>query len=210
MVCPTTDRQGANGYNNNGTLIIDPWACVSYPGQPVSGDYLLNFNGTSAATPHVAGFAGLIRSQYPSLTNVQVRDIIERTAAKVGTLAYADNPDFGNGTRNQEMGYGRINAFRCCLPIGKEKGFFRCHLLAAKGQEIIEKFLASLRIAASSERSPERAQAFATIEAAVHSEWFSAAVSRAWVRMPSDLLEDVRQQVLLRIVQGRVVVDVNA
>ncbi|MFT3979797.1 MAG: S8 family serine peptidase [Ferruginibacter sp.] len=110
--CPTTDRQGANGYNNNGSLINNPWACVSYPAQVASGNYLLVFDGTSAATPHVAGLAGLIRSQYPLLSNTEVRNIIERTAAKVGTLAYADNPAFGNGTRNQEMGYGRIDAFR--------------------------------------------------------------------------------------------------
>ncbi len=111
VVCATTDIQGADGYNNNGT-IADPWSCVSYPGQPASGNYLLNFNGTSAATPHVAGFAALLRSQNPALTNIQVRNIIEKTAAKVGTIAYADNLDFPNGTRNQEMGYGRIDAFR--------------------------------------------------------------------------------------------------
>lgn len=112
VVCPSTDRQGADGYNNNGTLIFDPWACVSYPGQPANGNYLLNFDGTSAATPHVAGYAALLRSQYPALTNVQVRNIIERTAAKVGVLAYAEAPGFPNGTRNEEMGYGRIDAFQ--------------------------------------------------------------------------------------------------
>lgn len=92
VMIPTTDRLGGDGY--------------------VSGDYVMNFNGTSSATPLVAGFAALIRSQYPTLTNVQVRNIIEKTAAKVGTIAYADNPDFPNGTRNQEMGYGRIDAFQ--------------------------------------------------------------------------------------------------
>lgn len=111
VACPTTDRQGTAGYNNNGT-VADPWACVSYPGQPASGNYMLNFDGTSAATPHVAGFAALIRSQYPLLRNVEVRNIIERTAAKVGTASFAENENFPNGTRNQEIGYGRIDAFR--------------------------------------------------------------------------------------------------
>jgi len=89
---PTTDRQGAAGYN--------------------ATDYDLVFNGTSSATPHVAGLAALIRSVYPTLDNMQVRAHIERTAQKVGAVAYAETAGKSNGSWNQEMGYGRINVFR--------------------------------------------------------------------------------------------------
>jgi thermitase len=50
-----------------------------------SQPYVSNFNGTSAAAPHVAAAAALILSQSPSLTSAQVRDLIVATADGVGT-----------------------------------------------------------------------------------------------------------------------------
>jgi hypothetical protein len=97
VLIPTTDIQGPGGYNTSAGA---------------AGDYVMTFNGTSSATPHVAGLVGLVRSQYPALTSAQTRTLIERTAEKVGVVAYAETADRPNGTWNNEMGYGRINAFR--------------------------------------------------------------------------------------------------
>lgn len=93
---PTSDIQGSAGYNTtSGT----------------GGNYHQTFNGTSSATPHVAGVAALILSINPSLTQDQVRDIIESTCTKVGSYNYSTVTGRGNGTWNNEVGYGCVNAF---------------------------------------------------------------------------------------------------
>jgi subtilisin family serine protease len=108
VLVPTTDIQGADGYNVDGSGGF--WAGVNYPSfGDAAGDYVTVFDGTSAATPHVAGLAALLLSQYPALGNADVRRVIERTADKTGTTAYAETAGHDSGTWNQNMGYGRIN-----------------------------------------------------------------------------------------------------
>ena len=119
VLIPTTDIQGNNGYNQNGGPIH--WACVDYASAgDAAGNYVTIFNGTSSATPHVAGLAALLLSLNPKFTNVQVRNIIEQTADKVGVVPYAQTPGYPNGTWNQEMGYGRINVLRA-LELAKKE-----------------------------------------------------------------------------------------
>src|SRR6266511_824617 len=80
---PSTDIQGATGFNTNGGARMV--ACVNYANTgDAAGDYFLEFNGTSSATPIVAGLAAAIRGAYPALSNLEVRTLIERTPDKVG------------------------------------------------------------------------------------------------------------------------------
>ena len=94
---PTTDRLGADGYSG--------------------GDYHERFNGTSSATPLVAGIGALLFSLRPSLTGVEARYLIESSCDKVSPNLYA----FTNvgtkpsGTWNSEVGYGRVNAERALM-----------------------------------------------------------------------------------------------
>lgn len=53
------------------------------------------FNGTSAATPHVAGAAALVRGRYPAYGVTEVQDFLENEALDLGT-AGKDNL-FGSG-----------------------------------------------------------------------------------------------------------------
>lgn len=61
----------------------------------VPGNGYDSYNGTSMASPHVAGAAALILAKYPSLTNVEVRDRLRNTATPLGDSFY-----YGNGVIN--------------------------------------------------------------------------------------------------------------
>ncbi len=95
VLIPTSDVQGMDGFD--------------------TGDFTTTFNGTSSATPQVAGLAALIWSLFPSLTSTQVRTRIERNADKVGTVPFAITTGHPNGTWNNEMGHGRINALKSLI-----------------------------------------------------------------------------------------------
>ncbi|MDZ7401080.1 MAG: S8 family serine peptidase, partial [candidate division KSB1 bacterium] len=62
---------------------------------------------TSAATPHVAGVAALMRSFTPELSWQQVRDILHNSAEKVAGMNGKNYTD--------QYGYGRINAYQAIL-----------------------------------------------------------------------------------------------
>lgn len=76
--------------------------------------YTARMNGTSGACPHVAGLAALLMLRHPEITKQQMRDSIERTCEKVGGYDYEFVEDSvyprNNGSWNEDMGYGRINA----------------------------------------------------------------------------------------------------
>ncbi len=78
---------------------------VSAPGKGIytttRGGGYGSWYGTSFSSPVVAGVAALILSLNPFLTNVQVVDILQKTADDLGTVGY-----------DVYFGHGRINAYR--------------------------------------------------------------------------------------------------
>jgi subtilisin family serine protease len=68
--------------------------------------YRYDFNGTSAATPIVAGVAALLLSQYPELTRSQVYDILKASADKIDPAG----GQYDSNGHSPYYGYGRVNA----------------------------------------------------------------------------------------------------
>jgi len=86
----TTDMQGTKGYNTS--------------------SYNNSFNGTSAACPNAAGVAALVLSVRPDLKSEDVRHVMATTCDKVGDYAYDSSRLSGSWCN--ELGYGRLNAYR--------------------------------------------------------------------------------------------------
>jgi PKD repeat protein len=79
-----TDISGARGYD--------------------SGDYYASFNGTSSATPVVAGVAALVLGINPNLTASQVESILLTTARDLMTSGW-----------DETTGHGLVNAYQAAL-----------------------------------------------------------------------------------------------
>jgi thermitase len=96
----TNFRERQASFSNFGKHIS-----VSAPGDDIlsttPGGKYESFSGTSMATPHVAGLAGLVKSRFPQLTADQLRARIESTS-----------DDLGNRGFDIRFGHGRINAFK--------------------------------------------------------------------------------------------------
>lgn len=86
---------GPGGAPTGGAIKPDISAYANVATQSYSGS---TFNGTSAATPHVAGAAAVVLSAYSGYTPAQVRSFLEGRAV-----------DMGAGGKDPLFGFGRLN-----------------------------------------------------------------------------------------------------
>ena len=99
------------GYGHSGLMttsdagFFDNSTVHAGTGDEASPYYTNKAQGTSFACPLVAGVCALILSAYPDLTAREVRDILEKTADKIGSPSEYDT----NG-RSVKYGFGRVNA----------------------------------------------------------------------------------------------------
>lgn len=77
------------------------------PGRPAGGGSSRFDNGTSAATPVVAGVAALLLSAFPDLTPAQLKDVLIRSATSLGNAVGFDFAH-GHGVVNAAAAYNLL------------------------------------------------------------------------------------------------------
>jgi serine protease len=104
-VASTSSTDAKSSFSNFGT-----WVDISAPGSNIRSTVPNNayavYNGTSMASPLVAGLCGLVLSINPNFTPAQVRNCITSTA---------DNINGVNASYIGRLGTGRINAYQAAL-----------------------------------------------------------------------------------------------
>ena len=113
-----TSCDGETSWGSNygsGLNVVAPGVLI--PTTDINSGYVNNFNGTSAACPHVAGVAALMLSANPNLTSAQVKNIIEQTAQKIrpDLYVYTNTSTHPNGTWNDSVGYGLVDAYAAVM-----------------------------------------------------------------------------------------------
>ncbi|HLE14791.1 MAG TPA: S8 family serine peptidase [Anaerolineales bacterium] len=102
-IAATNSSDYRSCFSNYGSS-TNPYVSVAAPGESIYStvpldanglDAYATYSGTSMATPHVAGLAGLLLSQDPARSNAAVRDLIQATAIDLGPLG--TDPFFGSG-----------------------------------------------------------------------------------------------------------------
>ncbi|MEL6941123.1 MAG: S8 family serine peptidase, partial [Bacteroidota bacterium] len=91
------------------------------------GNYTGDFGGTSAACPVVSGVAALVLAASPELTGAQITNILLNTAS-----------DMGIAGRDNEYGYGRVNAYDAILAATGEETFGYCN---SQGQSVADEWI---------------------------------------------------------------------
>ncbi|WP_426570223.1 S8 family peptidase [Streptomyces canus] len=101
-----------------GVDIVAARAADTAMGRPVDQYYTAS-DGTSMATPHVAGAAAVIAQQHPELTGQQIKALLMDTATDLGHDLYAQGTglvDLATATNPQIVPKGNLNFGRLAFP----------------------------------------------------------------------------------------------
>lgn len=116
-------KKGPSAFDKTGSIIKPD---VSAPGVQVRsvdarGKYV-SWNGTSMATPHVAGVAALIKSAKPTISLNELEDLLRKTAEPLSDNKFPASP-------NMAYGHGLVNAYDAVASIkGRDMGSISGHV----------------------------------------------------------------------------------
>jgi subtilisin family serine protease len=114
---------GASGFKDDSTLVaafsnygrtsVDVFAPGVHIHSTIPGSKYADYDGTSMASPVVAGLAALIREYYPKLTALQVKDIIMRSVDKPNHLVSVQENGLSNSVLFSDVciSGGIVNAY---------------------------------------------------------------------------------------------------
>jgi subtilisin family serine protease len=105
-VAASSAYDGLSSFSNYGSVSVDVAAPGEYIYSTYRGGSYAYMSGTSMATPHVAGLAGLVKAYSPGLTSSQIK------AALLG------NVDIKSSLNGKVLTSGRINAYRTLSSLG--------------------------------------------------------------------------------------------
>ncbi|OMF34206.1 peptidase S8 [Paenibacillus sp. FSL H8-0548] len=109
-VAATNSSKEKASFSNYGDYID-----VAAPGDSIASTYpgsqYAALSGTSMASPHVAALAGLIRSVNPELSNVEVMELMRKSAV-----------DLGDAGKDNYFGYGEIDVDKALSAASKFGG----------------------------------------------------------------------------------------
>ena len=103
----TTDTPAVSVSDADGAALLGATSATVTAAFDADGRSYEAWNGTSMATPHVAGIAGLLRAHNPSATNAEVRNALTSTAE-----------DLGIAGRDDAYGHGLVDAAAAFVALG--------------------------------------------------------------------------------------------
>jgi len=107
------DEDFAAGFSNYGQKTVDVFAPGVQIYSSIPGSLYKNNDGTSMASPVVAGLAALVLSYYPNLTAIQLKEIILKSVSDFGSAKVTSPGSKGDKTdfRNLSVTGGIVNAY---------------------------------------------------------------------------------------------------
>lgn len=110
----TNDEKLVASFSNYGKRSVDVFAPGVQVNSTVPGSKYEPNDGTSMASPVVAGLAALIRSYYPSLSAIQVKDVIMKSVIKVDSKVKIRENDSTKKVKLDEISVsgGVVNAYK--------------------------------------------------------------------------------------------------